>query len=1666
MRFRLFCCSISLCVLGLALPTSRGQSVVINEVMAANTNTLQDEDGTYSDWVELFNPGVDPVDLTDWGLTDLASNPFKWRFGAVTIQPGQFLIVWASNKNRPIITATNMLHTSFAISKGGEDIVLTRADSNQVDMLPSTAMTDNQSVGRQPDGTGAWLFFAQATPGTSNTTTGVAATLTPPEFSVAGGVYTSAVSLAFSTTVTGGVVRYTLDGSEPTSNSALFSTALELASRAGLTNNWSMIPTNEGLDPGAPYYEGWQAPLGEVFKVHTVRARVFKSGSLPSSTITQSYLVDTNGTHRYTLPILSIASDPSNFFSAATGIYVPGSSGTNYMQDGSDWERPASVEMIDTNGLVAFRIDAGIRINGNTTRNRPRKALRVYARNPTSLAYPLFPEKPVTHYDTFLLRNGGNDWGQTLFRDAYMQSLVAHTGIDRQSARPVVVFLDGEYWGVHQLRDRLDEGYLQHHYGLAEQDFVQMESGWVEPNLSQPIYDRGNTNWVEDYYALLSLVNTQSMATAAAYEAVQDRMDVDNYADYLATEIWSGNTDWPGNNVRLWRSVSTNREPGAAFRHDGRWRWMLCDMDFGLGLDFFYVPGHDAFASFNSLNHASTAYGAEFSNNTNATLLFRRLLENTNFQQRFVTRFSDHLNSSFRADRVLTELSNTVARMAPEMTEHANRWRQPGNWSSEVARVNSYAAQRTSAVWGHLQNFFGLDSRQTLTLRVNDATRGSVSVNSLELKSGTPGVGEPAYPWSGSYFPDYPVTVTATAAPGYRFAAWRRVLSSTNTPVLSTNATFSISVTNATELRADFDVDLTGVVPQPHDLALGPFAFTEWLSTEPAATYPSNMVFEQVGTADPGLATDLESYWVLGYGYSSQSRVNGLGANGVAFINTGSTQALAGAGYLGSAIVGLTTSGRTNIQVAWTGGTVTPNVRVQGLRLQVRVGASGAFSDVLDEASQPVEYLRDTVAGHSTNFSAVRLPDTAENQPYVQLRWKYYWVSGGSGARAQLRLDDITITSQGAMFAPEANAGADQELTLAGGEATFDGGASSDSDGPLTAYAWSQLAGPALTLTNSTNATLTVSVPAQSTNTTYGFQLVVTDHDGLSATDTVSLVQQAVPLVATYPQMYFRGTPNGWSTTAMALVSNYTWEITAVFGASSPRYKFDVYGDWSLNFGDYEPDGFADQDSGGSSDIYITQGAGTYVLRFNDQTRQYWAIQQVPNQAPTASAGADQTVPLSGGPVTLDGSASYDADGSIASYQWTHYAGPTATLAQATDAVAPATLPARATPVTNRFRLVVTDNEGLSATSTVQIAQLGPAHLHTYSRMFFRGTPNAWSTNAMTLVSNYVWEISIDFGAAPDERFKFDATTTWAVNFGDNEPDGTGDLAGSNILVTDGPGLHPIRFNDQTLAYSAVRSTGVFASAYTTMSLSGTFNHWTTPTNLTLVADYLWQGVLPLFGAQNLNFVPTGHWASAWGDLQPPETVNPVQGVAEAGAPSIVVTSNLSGVYRVTFHETTGVYRIERLDIRAGATNRMTAWEQAHNLDLLDPAVRDADDDADGLSNLGEALHDTDPVRPDSDDDDQVDGDEVVAATDPNAPASRFELWPGADATLNWPGAVGRTYRIEALHDLDQQNWQPASGFESLPGSNGTMNAILETTPDQQHLRVRITGVNYQAETP
>lgn len=833
-------------------------------------------------------------------------------------------------------------------------------------------------------------------------------------FSHESGFYTTGFSLSITPAVPGAQIRYTTDGSVPTMSSTLYASPLPMADRSGQPNGVSLIPTND-LDPNdMQYREGWKPPQGLVAKANVVRARSFFAGEPVGATASATYFVFPQGHDRYSMPVFSIMGDPAHFFSDETGIYVKGNN-NNYFQSGGDWERPVHIQFWEGDGTLAIAQDGGVRLHGNTTRSRARKSLRLYAKSEYGESwfnYRMFPEKSVQRYKRLVLRNGGNDWSEAIFRDDFMTSLIRGTETDVQYSRPVIVFLNGEYWGIHMVRDRLDERYVESHYGIEEDEMTMIDNNAV--------FDEGDPNGVAHYEAMIDFIKTRNMMLPDNWNHVKEQMDVQTFVDHFVSNVYFGNTDWPGNNQKMWRkNVAYNSK--APIGHDGRWRWMTYDTDFGFGANFHYVPGVNEGPAFNSMQLISTISN-NWPNYTWSTEIFRALSIQPEFKRMFVNRMQDLLNTAFKSDHVVTRIADFKNTFDPEMQEHINRWGWPlskSAWTAEVQRMVDYGFARTDIVRNHVRAHFGME--QSAILRVNNGSdnNGVVQVNSILIAPETEGVASTFSSWEGQYYRNYPIDLKAIAKPGYRFDRWEGPVAN------STSITTTVTLSGFTTIRAIFVVDenpYDAMNPEPFVLADAEdgYAFTEWSSEEPEYNFPPNMSFQQTRMTDPGLDDDMtDPYHVpesdiasgdaqfLGFPYklSSRTRMNGLGERGVSFINTGRGR------DLGAAVLALDTRGVSAATIRFTAGTELPNSRHYAIRLQYRVGLTGTWADVSD-GGEPVEYIRSETAGHEEQF-VVDLPAAAANQAYVQLRWKYYYLgSPTSGARAMLRLDDIRVASK------------------------------------------------------------------------------------------------------------------------------------------------------------------------------------------------------------------------------------------------------------------------------------------------------------------------------------------------------------------------------------------------------------------------------------------------------------------------------------------------------------------------------------------------------------------------------------------------------------------------------------------------------------------------------
>ncbi|NOK37296.1 hypothetical protein HMI49_29290 [Corallococcus exercitus] len=487
---------------------------------------------------------------------------------------------------------------------------------------------------------------------------------------------------------------FTRDGSTPTPESSRYTGPIALMARSSPPVVWSFIPTTAPL---AAEGSRWLAPVEEPAQASVVRYRQY-AGTEPVGPVrTRTFLI---GQTPYTLPVLSLVTDAANFFDPATGIYVPGllsearpedPGAGNYMQDGKAWERPVHVEWFEPSGARVLAQDAGVRIHGSGSAVLPQKSLRLYAKEdygPKTFAGPLFPGSAVTDFTRLLVRTSGQDQGMTKLRDCVLQRLLAQTRLALQPCRPTLVFLDGEYWGLHELRERYDEYYLASHYGVDRKKAVILERFGE--------LDVGEEGDAQPYLDLIDFVRTHDLAVPEHYAWVRERIDVEDFIDYQVAQLYLGNEDWPENNVKFWRLRTKQPVPDAPYGQDGRWRWLVYDLDFAL-------RSGPAFDSLGRVLEDPTLEAW-------SVLLLRGLLKAPEFKARFTERFRWHIEHTFAGERATAFLDAAVEELAPQMPGQVARWSQPASveaWSLHLQDLRETLRQRPAFMLRFLEQHLG-----------------------------------------------------------------------------------------------------------------------------------------------------------------------------------------------------------------------------------------------------------------------------------------------------------------------------------------------------------------------------------------------------------------------------------------------------------------------------------------------------------------------------------------------------------------------------------------------------------------------------------------------------------------------------------------------------------------------------------------------------------------------------------------------------------------------------------------------------------------------------------------------------------------------------------------------------------------------------------------------
>lgn len=603
-------------------PSNSEADVVINEVMAKNDSFLAHANGSYPDWIELKNNTDQDINLEGYSLSRSLEPDTEYIFPEMVLPARGFAVLFADSEAGG---NGNDRAVPFSISASGESLYLCDAGRRELQVFETGFLRSNASSGLNE--AGERVFFESPTPGEPNSTSYAASYAAPVEFSLPGGETAGGQTLEL-TAGEGADIFYTLDGSVPDSSDIPYVNPIVLDSST------------------------------------TVRAAAVVDGKLPSPATTATYIIDVE----HDLPIVALSAEPGDFFGSA-GIYS-----NPYW----DVERPVHVALYEADGL-ALSFDAGIQIAGGFSQALPQKSFAVHLRKDYGtgeINYPLFDANEVTSFSHFLLRTSGQDQNMTKIRDAFIHSAVSGViDIDVMDSRPCVVYINGEYWGLYNIREKVNEDYLASHHGV-DPDQVDI--------LAYNGLARAGSD--EAYRDLIDYIETHDMQNQESYEHVALQVDIDNLIDYLVVQSYFGNTDH--GNIEFWRD-----------RNGGRWRWILYDMDWAL------------FKGTHTWNNIRLIFNPEGMGAFNwiDTTLHVSLMENEGFREEFIERYALYTRTHFSPDRLLPIYDAMVAEIESEMPRQKERWPSYwGSWELHVDFVRQILIEKPELEKQHLQAFFNL----------------------------------------------------------------------------------------------------------------------------------------------------------------------------------------------------------------------------------------------------------------------------------------------------------------------------------------------------------------------------------------------------------------------------------------------------------------------------------------------------------------------------------------------------------------------------------------------------------------------------------------------------------------------------------------------------------------------------------------------------------------------------------------------------------------------------------------------------------------------------------------------------------------------------------------------------------------------------------------------
>jgi len=656
--------------------------VVVNEYSCANWKQFLDFYQGTEDWIELYNPSAASVNLTGYYLSDNENNPTKWAFPANTLIPANgFLYVWCSG--RDLKDPQGRLHTNFKVSQtknNPDHIVLAKPSGTILEDIEVEKTQTHQSRVRFPDGSNEWRYSLQPSPGISNDNANTAiAYAARPTLSQPAGFFTDSVTVAINSTEPNAVVRYTLDGTEPSANSLAYTQPLVLT------------------------------------KTTVLKATTFSNNPLIYKSFVQFNTYFINEDH--TLSVVSVASD-----------------GVLNLANGNQSLRPwGSIEFFDKSKQRKTRTYGELNSHGQDSWANDQRSLDWVSRDEmgynAALQEQLFPLTERDEFQRIILRASGDDnypaahhpqnEGSAHVRDAYVHNLAKRGGLhlDVRTAEKCIVYLNGQYWGVYDMREIPDDhDYTDYYYGQGKYD-IQYVLTW-----GNTWAEYGGQQAINDWHSIRTFILTNNMNDPNKFKYVDDHFDYKSLIDYVIVNSFTVCTDWLNYNTGIWRGLNPEGQ------HQ-KWGYILWDND----------ATFDHYINYTGL--PSTQYNAKPCNPEGLTggsdpeqhiQVLNKLRSNPNVERYYVTRMADMMYTVFGCENMLNYLDTIEGLIDPEMTRHALRWDGTyAEWKNNLDELRDFITSRCNVLPSLMDDCYSVTGPFQTVVVIAPPLSGTLNINTL-----------------------------------------------------------------------------------------------------------------------------------------------------------------------------------------------------------------------------------------------------------------------------------------------------------------------------------------------------------------------------------------------------------------------------------------------------------------------------------------------------------------------------------------------------------------------------------------------------------------------------------------------------------------------------------------------------------------------------------------------------------------------------------------------------------------------------------------------------------------------------------------------------------------------------------------------------------------------